>query len=121
MRRSLTRTERLRASRDIRELFTRAAKIDARGLRLLTRGNGGRVTRFGVVVARGTGSAVRRNREKRLTREAYRALKESVPPGRDVLFYVTRFGMSFEERRAMMAGLLERAFSRGRPGGSTNQ
>ena len=83
-------------------------------MRLLFRVNGGRATRFAVVVARGCGGAVRRNREKRLTREAYRSLKDSVPDGRDVLFVVARFGMPLVERRAVMAQLLTRAGLRGR-------
>jgi ribonuclease P protein component len=108
MRRSLTRAERLRASKDIRGLFTGAVRIEGRGIRLLTRANRIGTTRFGVVVARGSGGAVRRNREKRLTREAWRSLKERVPAGRDVLFYISRFGMSFQERRVAMAGLVGR-------------
>ncbi len=108
MRRSLTRSERLRASRDIRELFAGATRIEGRGIRLLTRTNEVGATRFGVVIARGSGGAVRRNREKRLTREAYRDLKDRAPRDLDVLFYVTRFGMTFEERRRAMAALLAR-------------
>jgi ribonuclease P protein component len=113
MRRSLSRDERLRASRDIRELFAAAPRIEARGMKLLYRGNGGRATRFAVVVARGCGGAVRRNREKRLTREAWRALKGTISPGHDVLFLVARFGAALDERRAAMAQLLGRAGLRG--------
>jgi ribonuclease P protein component len=109
MRKSLTRDERLRKSRDIRELFTAAARLESRGLKLLYRSNGGKATRFGVVIARGSGGAVRRNREKRLTREAYRTLKGAIPPGHDVLFLVLRFGTPLAERRAAMAQLLGRA------------
>jgi ribonuclease P protein component len=109
MRKSLTRDERLRKSRDIRELFTAAARLESRGLKLLHRSNGGKATRFGVVIARGSGGAVRRNREKRLTREAYRSLKGAIPPGHDVLFLVLRFGTPLAERRAAMAQLLGRA------------
>ena len=116
MKRSLSRSERLRTSRDIRELFSHAPRVDARGFKLLYRANGGSATRFAVVIARGCGGAVRRNREKRLTREAYRALKESIPAGRDILFLVTRFGMPLVERRAVMGQLLGRAGLRGRAG-----
>jgi ribonuclease P protein component len=114
MKKSLSRSERLRTSRDIRELFSQAPRIDARGLKLLHRINGGSGTRFAVVVARGCGGAVERNHEKRLTREAYRSLKESIPPGRDLLFLVARFGMPLAERRVLMAQLLRRAGLRGR-------
>ena len=106
MRRSLTR-------RDIRELFSSARRLEARGLKLLFRKNGSASTRFAVVVARGCGGAVKRNREKRITREAYRALKESVPAGFDVVFLVARFRVTLVERRAAMGQLLGRAGLRG--------
>ena len=113
MRRSLTRQERLRRSRDIKGLFTAAKRIESRGLKLLYRNNGGPATRFAVVVARGCGGAVRRNREKRIAREAYRSLKESILPGHDVLFLLGRFGASLDERRSVMSHLLARAGLRG--------
>ncbi len=106
MRKSLSREERLRKSRDIRGLFTAGTRIEARGMKLLYRANRDRSTRFAVVVARGSGGAVRRNREKRITREAYRMLKGSVAPGHDMVFLVTRFGATFAERRAAMVHLL---------------
>ena len=109
MRRSLTRQERLRKGRDIRGLFSAARRIESRGLKLLFKDNGSPATRFAVVVARGSGGSVRRNREKRITREAYRSLKETVLPGYDLIFLIVRFGMTFAERRATMAHLLGRA------------
>jgi ribonuclease P protein component len=109
MRRSLTRKERLRKGRDIRGLFADGRKVEARGLRLLYKANGTPVSRIAVVVGRGGGGAVRRNREKRITREAWRALKGSVAPGHDVLLVVGRFGAAFSERKAALGNLLERA------------
>jgi ribonuclease P protein component len=109
MRRSLTRKERLRKGRDIRGLFADGWKVEARGLRLLYRSNGTPVNRIAVVVGRGCGGAVRRNREKRITREAWRALKDQVAPGHDVVLVVGRFGAAFSERKAAMRHLLGRA------------
>jgi ribonuclease P protein component len=109
MRRSLSRDERLRKSRDIGELFAAAPRIEARGMRLLYRANGSAATRFAVVITRGCGGAVKRNREKRLTREAWRSLKAGVPSGFDVVFLVTRFGVSYADRRAAMEHLVRRA------------
>ena len=109
MRRSLTREERLRAGSDITRLFKTARRADVGGLKLFHDSNGTATNRMAVVVARGCGGAVRRNREKRITREAYRSLKECVPPGHDLLFFIARFGSSFAERRSHMRILLMRA------------
>ncbi|MGD0724101.1 MAG: ribonuclease P protein component [Spirochaetia bacterium] len=114
MRRNLTRQERLRRSRDIKGLFAASKGIESRGLKLLYKNNGGPATRFAVVVARGCGGAVRRNREKRITREAYRSLKEFLVPGNDLLFLITRFGAQYSERRSLMEQLLGRAGLRSR-------
>ena len=67
------------------------------------------MNRLAVVVGRGCGGAVRRNREKRITREAWRALKDQVAPGHDVVLVVGRFGAAFSERKAAMRRLLGRA------------
>jgi len=60
-------------------------------------------------VSRGCGGAVKRNREKRITREAWRSVKDRVAPGHDVVFVVRRFGAGFEERRLLIAKLIDRA------------
>jgi ribonuclease P protein component len=109
MRKSLTRQERLRKSRDIKGMFSAARRVESRGVKLLYKGNGSPTTRFAVVVARGCGGAVRRNREKRITREAFRSLKETVVPGFDLVFLVLRFGATFAERHAALRQLFSRA------------
>jgi ribonuclease P protein component len=116
MRRSLTRQERLRKSKDIRELFTTARRVESRGVKLLFKDNHSTMSRFAVVVARGSGGSVRRNREKRITREAYRSLKSEIRPGLDIVFLVSRFGSDLAERRSTMAQLLGRAGLRGARG-----
>ena len=114
MRRSLSRKDRLRRNRDIRELFSSAERIEGRGVKLLYRRNAGATNRFAVVVARGCGGAVRRNREKRITREAYRSLKDTLTPGHDLVFLVVRFGAPFSDRLAVVRSLLGRAGLSGR-------
>ncbi len=109
MRRSRTRQERLRAGREIKGLFAGGKRVELRGLKLLFRGNGSSLNRFTVVIARGCDGAVKRNREKRITREAYRSLKGRLRPGHDLLFLVTRFGSLYRERRSAMEALLNRA------------
>jgi len=83
-------------------------------MKLLYRANGSRRNRFAVVVARGCGGAVRRNREKRITREAYRSLKDTISTGHDLLFLVVRFGADYADRRDLMRSLVSRAGLRSR-------
>ena len=109
MRRSRTRRERIGKGSEIREILSSAERVEAGGLRMAYRTNGGAVTRVAVVVGRGCGGAVRRNREKRITREAWRSLKDRVAPGHDVVFVVHRFGAGLEERRLLIAKLIDRA------------
>ncbi len=90
-------------------MFAAAQRVEARGVKLLYRANGRPGTRFAVVVARGCGGAVKRNREKRISREAYRSLKDSVVSGFDLVFLVFRFGAQFPERRETMRQLIGRA------------
>jgi len=82
-------------------------------MKLLYRSNGGQANRFAVVVARGCGGAVRRNREKRITREAYRSLRETISSGNDLVFLVVRFGSDYQDRFSSMRWLLSRAGLRG--------
>jgi ribonuclease P protein component len=90
-------------------MLSTARRIESRGMKLLVRGNGSPETRMAVVVARGCGGSVRRNREKRITREAFRSLKETIRPGSDLIFLVVRFGATFAERRLAMGQLLGKA------------
>jgi len=65
------------------------------GLRVISRGSGLTVfaatnglawTRFGLSVSKKHGNAVRRNRIKRLLREAFRLDQHDFPPGLDLIF-----------------------------------
>lgn len=68
-----------------------------------------------VVVARGCGGAIRRNREKRITREAYRNMKDRVSAGNDLVFVIAGFGQTYWQRRDAMASVLQRAALCGKP------
>ncbi len=109
MKRSLTRRERLRSSRDIRAMFDSAKRLDSQGLKILVHKNGLPENRIAIVVSRGCGGSVRRNREKRVTREAYRDLKTGLRQGNDILFVIGRFGQSVAERKRVMRALFKRA------------
>ncbi len=109
MRKSLTRKERLRKQADIKAMYGSTARVAAHGVKLLFRPNGHGTNRMAVVVSRGCGGAVKRNREKRITREAYRDLKPGLKGNMDLLLIVGNFGQSFQERRSTLVGLFRRA------------
>ncbi len=55
-------------------------------LRVLASEDGGE-TRLGITIGRKAGRAVRRNRVRRLIREAFRAIRSELPPGLDVVVF----------------------------------
>lgn len=79
--------------------------------------NGGD-TRIGISVSKKIGGAVVRNRQKRLIKQAYRALASQVLTGYDLVFIVRAgmVGMSFNEVAGSIRHLLKKhEIYRGRP------
>jgi ribonuclease P protein component len=109
MKKSLTRRERLRKTGDIKSVLKSGKRIEAQGLKLLIGMNGSDVNRMAVIVGRGCGGAVRRNREKRITREAYRGMKTELRSGNDLVFVIGRFGQDYRQRRESLLELVRRA------------
>jgi ribonuclease P protein component len=80
------RRNRLSRSKDFDTVYRRGRSVSSRYLVLhwFTRdGDAEGEPRLGLAVPRSVGSAVARNRVKRLLREAWRELLPSVPPGHD--------------------------------------
>jgi ribonuclease P protein component len=109
MKKSLTRRERLRNTGEIKALISSGKRIDAEGLKLVYMPNGSGANRMAVVVGRGCGGSVKRNREKRITREAYRNIKPELKAGTDIIFMIRRFGQSYRQRLDSLSLLLLRA------------
>jgi ribonuclease P protein component len=88
------RRHRLSRSRDFDAVYRRGRSVSTRFLVLywFARDEDADEPRLGIAVPKSTGGAVVRNRTKRQLREAWRALLEQVPRGRDYVL-VARPGL----------------------------
>jgi ribonuclease P protein component len=82
----LSRDHRLTSSGDFRRVYAQGESWSNPMLVLYKTPNGLDRSRFGFSVSRRIGSAVVRNRVKRLIREAVRLLCDMVSPGWDIVF-----------------------------------
>lgn len=84
------------------------------------------LTRLGISVGRAYGSAVQRNRMKRLTREAFRRVRHQLPAGLDLIVVPRRGGdePSISDLQASLRLLVSRVHAkllqRGSLGGPRN-
>lgn len=124
----LPRAVRLRRSRDVRAVLDGGRRVGARLAALYWRARGGPGVRVAVIAGRSVGKAVRRNRARRLLREAVRRILPRIREGHD-LVWIARTSLpdaAFAEvqdtvlRLLRQAGLLREEGSWGRPKGSSS-
>jgi ribonuclease P protein component len=109
MRKSLTKGERLKRSSDISRVFASGRKVSCYGAKLYYRENGRAGNRLTVTLVRKYGTAVQRNRAKRVVREAYRLNKASLKKGYDMVVVLYPHTDSYRKRAAQFALLCEKA------------
>ena len=77
--------ERLRKGADFKAVFGQGRRFRGQMVTVVAAHNGRTHSRLGVVASRRVGGAVRRNRAKRLMREAFRLNKHLVPANVDII------------------------------------
>ncbi len=95
----IARDDRLRRGWEVERTRTTGRSVSNRRMVLFTHPNDLGRTRFGVAAGKRLGNAVRRNRAKRLMREALRLCAPGVAPGHDV-FVIARGGLRPEDTLA---------------------
>jgi len=82
---TLRRRERLPGGAGITAVLRSGQRWQGTWLRVLWRAGAAPHDRVGVVVARGAGGAVQRNRARRLLKEVFRTNKSAAPPFSDIV------------------------------------
>lgn len=109
MRKSLTKQERLCGRRTISACFRRGRPFSCRGSKLLVSSNDLQWNRILLVPTRKYGTAVDRNRVKRLGREAFRHQKAHMKTGYDIIWIFYPGGDTLSERSGQLRTLCRRA------------
>ncbi|MGI6638668.1 MAG: ribonuclease P protein component [Desulfobulbus sp.] len=82
------RGQRLRLNREFQQVYREGKRRHGKGFSIITTPNSLHVRRMGISVQRKVGTAVRRNRIKRLFREVFRLHQEQFPRASDIVITV---------------------------------
>ena len=93
----LRKHERITRRKDIEHLFAEGARCSRAVIRVAALRNGLDYSRLGVGPSSKLCNAVKRNRLKRLTREAFRLNKTDIPKGLDLFVMPTRVKATLDE------------------------
>ena len=88
MSQALSAAERIRRRPEFERIYSEGARIHGRFMTLFVLANGGTAPRFGVAATKKLGSAVERNRAKRLSREVFR--RHKMAAGLDIVIVPRR-------------------------------
>ncbi|UTC63202.1 ribonuclease P protein component [Treponema sp. OMZ 788] len=101
--------ERLRDRSCIKAVFKKGLKLSLKGVSLFILPNGLQYNRFLCTFRRGFGSAVMRNRSRRISKEAYRHIKNRLKPGNDFILLVFSDKDSYSLRLEQLTALFSEA------------
>lgn len=104
---------RVRRRADFERAYAEGNKRVGKWCVLFARANGLEFSRLGVTATRKIGNAVRRNRAKRLVREAFRQIQDMLPPGLDLVVVVRQslLGPGSKDLQREILELTQRATS----------
>ncbi len=108
MKRSLTRAEIIRSRQDIQRVFRRGKRIQCNGLSLIIQSNHLDFSRFLFSTVRKFGTAIGRNRAKRLAREAIRLHKQRIKHGYDIAVVLYPGEYTYQDREQEILRALEK-------------
>lgn len=97
MNQRLRKYERITRRKDIEHVFAKGARCSRPILRMAALRNGLDYSRLGVGPSSKLCNAVKRNRLKRLTREAFRLNRADLPTGLDLFVMPTRVKVTLDE------------------------
>ena len=107
--RSFPKSLRVRKTREIDLIFEKGARFSCKGMRMHIRLKEGQESRVAFIAVRAFSGAVARNRAKRLAREAWRHIRNSIKPGYDIVFVLYPGFETFAEYYSAMQYLLRKA------------
>ena len=105
----MTKEERLCGAARIRIMFKMGHRYSCDGAKLFVLPNKLPYNRFVCTFKRHYGSAVQRNKARRLSKEVYRQMKSQLVVGRDILLLVFPGGDTFAMRVKQLNCLFEKA------------
>jgi ribonuclease P protein component len=106
--RGIRKEERLRRKADIVKLYRSCSRVGCGGLTILYGKNDLTYNRAAFTTSRGFKGAVKRNREKRVGRELYRAMRGHIESGYDLLFIFFPGRYSFSDRQKQFDRLFKK-------------
>jgi ribonuclease P protein component len=107
----LSRKERVRKREDLSRLVRQGIRHHSKQYTVIVARNELDCLRIAASVSRKVGTAAERNYEKRVVRECFRRVKETLPRGFDLLVIVKAKTEDFESSCGTLKGLFRRSLS----------